>query len=48
MPVIRLAGLVPGWVPFAVIGAGLLATGATYEARVRDLRRIRSALAQLH
>jgi len=47
-PVIRLAGILPGWVPFAVIGAGLLTTGATYEARMRDLSRIRAALGQLH
>jgi hypothetical protein len=46
-PAVRLAGVVPGWVPFAVIGAVLLGTGATYEARMRDLRRIRTALAQL-
>ncbi len=47
-PVIRLAGILPGWVPFAVIGAVLLATGATYEARMRDVARIRAALGQLH
>jgi len=47
-PVIRLAAILPGWVPFAVIGAGLLTTGATYEARMRDLSRIRAAPGQLH
>jgi hypothetical protein len=46
-PAVRLAGVVPGWVPFAVIGAVLLATGATYEARLRDLRQIRAALSRL-
>jgi hypothetical protein len=46
-PAVRLAGVLPGWVPFAVTGAILLTTGATYEARVHDLGRIRAALAQL-
>jgi hypothetical protein len=46
-PAVRLAGVLPGWVPFAVIGAGLLATGATYEARMRDLARLRAALGRL-
>jgi hypothetical protein len=46
-PAVRLAGVLPGWVPFAVTGAILLTTGATYEARVRDLGRIRAALSRL-
>ena len=43
----RLAGMLPGWVPIVVIGIALLASGATYEARLRDLRRLRAALSQL-
>jgi len=43
----RLAGMLPGWVPIAVIGMILLGTGATYEARLRDLRRLRAALRRL-
>jgi hypothetical protein len=34
-------------VPIAVIGIALLAAGATYEARLRDLRRLRAALGRL-
>ncbi|TDD79487.1 SCO7613 C-terminal domain-containing membrane protein, partial [Actinomadura rubrisoli] len=35
-----LAGL-PGWIPIAVLGLAVLLTGATYEQRLRDLRRLR-------
>jgi len=38
---------VPRWVPIAVIGVLLLAVGATYEARLRDLRKLRTALSRL-
>ncbi|HWF80477.1 MAG TPA: hypothetical protein VN695_07815 [Streptosporangiaceae bacterium] len=41
----RLIELVPGWVPIAICGAVLLWTGATYEARLRNLVSIRRALA---
>ncbi len=44
----RLAGVVPRWVPIAVIGVILLAVGATYEARLRDLGRLRAALGRMH
>jgi hypothetical protein len=44
----RLAGLVPRWAPIAVLGLVLLVVGATYEARLRDLGRLRSALGRLH
>ncbi len=44
----RLAELLPGWVPFAVIGAALLWVGATYEARLRNLTKLRRSLANLH
>ncbi|WP_051712410.1 SCO7613 C-terminal domain-containing membrane protein [Spirillospora albida] len=37
----------PGWVPIAALGLALLLTGATYERRLRDLRRLRDALARL-
>jgi len=44
-PAVRqLAGVLPRWVPIAVIGVVLLVVGATYEARLRDLGRIRTAL----
>lgn len=43
----RLAGLVPRWVPIALLGLILLAVGATYEARLKDLGRIRAALGRL-
>jgi hypothetical protein len=43
----RWAGMLPGWVPIAVIGMVLLAAGATYEARLRNLRRLRAALGRL-
>jgi hypothetical protein len=43
----QLAGMVPRWVPIAVIGVVLLAVGATYEARLRDLGRIRAALGRM-
>ena len=39
---------VPGWVPIAALGAVLLWAGATYEARLRDLRAIRSSLAAMN
>jgi hypothetical protein len=44
----RLTELLPGWVPFAIIGAVLLWSGATYEARLRNLARLRRTLAGLH
>ncbi|HET7016558.1 MAG TPA: hypothetical protein VFI65_21730, partial [Streptosporangiaceae bacterium] len=44
----RLTELLPGWVPFAVIGAALLWVGATYEARLANLAKLRHTLANLH
>ena len=35
----QLAGLLPRWVPIAVIGVALLAVGATYEARLARPRQ---------
>jgi hypothetical protein len=43
----QLAGMLPRWVPIAVIGVVLLAMGATYEARLRDLGRLRAALGKM-
>jgi hypothetical protein len=45
--VAQLAGMLPRWVPIAVIGLVLLAVGATYEARLRDLGRLRAALGKM-
>ncbi|WP_248960756.1 SCO7613 C-terminal domain-containing membrane protein [Sphaerisporangium perillae] len=38
---------VPRWVPIAVGGLLLVVVGATYEARKRDLRRLRDTLAKM-
>ncbi|GGO81461.1 SCO7613 C-terminal domain-containing membrane protein [Nonomuraea cavernae] len=38
---------VPRWVPIAVGGLLLVAVGATYEARKRDLKRLRDSLARM-
>jgi hypothetical protein len=47
-PAVRqLAGLAPRWVPIAVMGVVLLAVGASYEARLRDLGRLRAVLGQM-
>ncbi len=43
----RLTEVMPGWVPIGVIGAALLWTGATCEARLRNLASLRRALADL-
>lgn len=40
-------GTVPRWVPLALAGALLLGVGATYERRLRDVRRVREALGRL-
>jgi hypothetical protein len=42
--VMRLAHAMPGWVPIAAGGAVLLWAGATYEARLANLRAIRRSL----
>jgi hypothetical protein len=47
-PAVRsLVRELPGWVPIAVIGAILLWAGATYEARLRNLGRLRRSLAAM-
>ncbi|WP_344495544.1 SCO7613 C-terminal domain-containing membrane protein [Nonomuraea monospora] len=45
--VAELVGQGPRWLPIAVAGALLLFTGATYEHRVRDLRRIRRLIVRM-
>ncbi len=42
-----LFGVVPRWVPMALGGLLLVVVGATYEARKRDMRRLRDAVARL-
>lgn len=39
--------LVPRWVPMALGGLLLVAVGATYEARLRDVRRLRGAVGRM-
>ena len=39
--------MLPRWVPIAVIGLVLLAVGATYEACLRDLGLLRTALGRM-
>jgi Na+/H+-dicarboxylate symporter len=38
---------VAGWIPIAVLGAVMLWAGATYEARLRNLRAIHGSLAAM-
>lgn len=44
---LRLVAGLPRWVPLAVGGAVLLAVGASYEQRRRDLRRLTGALGRM-
>ncbi|MGH3749493.1 MAG: SCO7613 C-terminal domain-containing membrane protein, partial [Micromonosporaceae bacterium] len=43
----QLWELVPRWLPLALAGLLLVALGATYEQRRRDLRRLRQAMARM-
>ncbi|MEV4897473.1 hypothetical protein AB0K48_49885 [Nonomuraea sp. NPDC055795] len=43
----ELVGQGPRWLPIALAGAFLLFTGATYEHRLRDLRRVRGLLVRM-
>ncbi|MEU3775738.1 hypothetical protein AB0F11_21445 [Streptomyces sp. NPDC032472] len=45
--VVQVAGMLPRWLPPALAGLLLLAVGATYERRLRDVRRLRKALGRL-
>ncbi|MEZ0075199.1 SCO7613 C-terminal domain-containing membrane protein [Planotetraspora sp. GP83] len=44
----QLVTAVPRWVPMAAGGLVLLLVGATYEARLKDIRRIRDGIRALH
>jgi hypothetical protein len=44
---VALYDVVPRWVVIGLIGLALLGAGATYEQRVRDLRRVRRGVAEL-
>ncbi|MCI3244359.1 SCO7613 C-terminal domain-containing membrane protein [Streptomyces spinosisporus] len=46
-PLVRVAGALPGWVVPALAGSLLLALGATYEQRIRDVRRVREVLGRM-
>ncbi|WP_425570566.1 SCO7613 C-terminal domain-containing membrane protein, partial [Nonomuraea rosea] len=43
----ELVGEGPRWLPIALAGAFLLFTGATYEHRLRDLRKIRRLIVRM-
>ncbi|MFD9095403.1 SCO7613 C-terminal domain-containing membrane protein [Streptomyces collinus] len=45
---VQVADALPRWVPFAFAGLLLLAVGATYERRMRDVRRLREMLGRTH
>jgi hypothetical protein len=45
--ILRLASALPSWLPIAVTGAILLWSGATYEARLRNLSRLRNSVAAM-
>ncbi|MFI6817131.1 SCO7613 C-terminal domain-containing membrane protein [Nonomuraea sp. NPDC050328] len=42
-----LVSVMPKWIPIAVGGLALLAIGATYEARLRDVRRLKAAVTRM-
>ncbi|MEU2286209.1 hypothetical protein ABZ614_30480 [Streptomyces sp. NPDC013178] len=44
----QAADALPRWVPPALAGLLLLAVGATYERRIREVRRVREALGKMH
>ena len=45
--VMELASLVPRWIPLALGGSVLLFAGATYERRLRDVRRLHGYISSL-
>ncbi|MFF9818491.1 SCO7613 C-terminal domain-containing membrane protein [Streptomyces sp. NPDC014006] len=45
---VQVADALPRWVPPALAGALLLAVGATYERRLRDVRRVREVLGRMN
>ena len=46
--VAHLTADLPRWLPIAAIGLVLLALGARYEARLRNLRKLRAYLRRMH
>ncbi|MCH0540546.1 hypothetical protein I3F58_13395 [Streptomyces sp. MUM 203J] len=45
--VAQVVGVLPRWLPPALAGVLLLAVGATYERRMRDVRRMREAVGRM-
>lgn len=45
---VQVTGALPRWVPPALAGLLLLALGATYEQRIRDVRRVREVLGRMN
>ncbi|MFE9678129.1 SCO7613 C-terminal domain-containing membrane protein [Streptomyces sp. NPDC006259] len=45
---VQVADALPRWAPPALAGVLLLAVGATYERRLRDVRRVREVLGRMH
>ncbi|WP_190196860.1 SCO7613 C-terminal domain-containing membrane protein [Streptomyces djakartensis] len=46
--VVQVTGALPRWAPPALAGLLLLALGATYEQRLRDVRRVREVLGRMN
>ncbi|MEU0390285.1 SCO7613 C-terminal domain-containing membrane protein [Streptomyces chartreusis] len=46
--VVQVTGALPRWAPPALAGLLLLALGATYEQRIRDIRRVRAVLGRMN
>lgn len=44
---VQVLSTVPRWLPLALAGALLLGVGATYEQRLRDIRRVRDVLGRM-
>lgn len=45
---VQVTDALPRWVPPALAGLLLLALGATYERRIRDVRRVREVLGEMN
>ena len=45
--VVQMLGFLPRWLPLALAGVALLAVGATYERRLRDVRRVRGLVRRM-
>ncbi|MFH9063710.1 SCO7613 C-terminal domain-containing membrane protein [Streptomyces coeruleorubidus] len=46
--IVQVTGALPRWAPPALAGLLLLALGATYEQRIRDVRRVREVLGRMN